>query len=40
MTIRNVLQIDSLLVSSSDWYSQELQIFFLSTVKSENKWGS
>lgn len=29
MTIRNVLQIDSLLVNSSDWYSQEeLQIFF------------
>lgn len=29
MTIRNVLQIGSLFVSSSDWYSQEeLQIFF------------
>lgn len=43
MTIRNVLQIGSLLVSSSDWYSQEeLQIifFFLSSVRSENKWGS
>lgn len=31
MTIRSVLQIDSLLVNSNDWYnkcSQELQKFF------------